>query len=275
MFSLRFAALGCLLLAAASLSFAAAGQHEKPAAPERTTYLGVGVVPMSEHIARELNWESTGGLFVTIVQTDSPAAKAGIEANDIIVSFNGKPLSDPAELGSLVTGMPPGRKVHLQIFRNGKTSQVSAVLAAREARPAPEPVARYDLPTPDTFFTDMPSPALRWRNSLVGVEYEGVDSQFAEFFGVKHGVLIRSVRQGSAGKEAGLQAGDVVTKVNGKTVGNPRDFALALQNRQHRKEALAIEIVRDHKQRTIKIKLPHQDSNVSPWVHPVATPFPQ
>jgi serine protease Do len=279
MLSLRFATLGCLLVALPALSFAAPGRTGDPqaaeAAPERVSYLGVGVVGMDEQIARELNWDGTGGLLVTVVQTASPAAKAGLQPDDIIVAFNGKQLRDPAALGSLVADLPPGRKVHLQVFRGGKTVQLSAVLAAREQRPGPEPLVRFDLPTPDTFFTDMPSPALRWRNSLMGVEYEGVDSQLAQFFGVKQGVLIRFVRPGSAGKEAGLEAGDIVTKVNGKAVANPRDFALALQNREQHKHGLAIEIMRDHKQRAMKIKLPRPDSTVSPWMHPVTAPFPQ
>ena len=244
---LRFASLGCLFVALSALSFAA---------PQRISYLGVGVVGMNEQIARELNWDGTGGLFVTVVQTGSPAAKAGLQPDDIILMFNGKPLRDPVELGSMVADLPAGRKVHLQVFRAGKTIPVSAVLAAREPRPGPEPLVRFDLPTPDTFFTDMPSPALRWRNSLMGVEYEGVDSQLAQFFGVKQGVLIRFVRPGSAGKEGGLEAGDIVTKVNGKAVANPRDFALALQNREQHKQSLAIEIMRDHKQRAMKIKVP-------------------
>jgi serine protease Do len=266
MFFLRFTALSCLLLALPALSFAGT---------ERASYLGVGVIGMDEQIARELNWDGTGGLFVTMVQIASPAAKAGLQPDDIIVAFNGKPLRDPAALGSLVTELPPGRKVPIQVFRGGKTIQLSAVLAAREPRPGPEPLVRFDLPTPDTFFTDMPSPALRWRNSLMGVEYEGVDSQLAQFFGVKQGVLIRFVRPGSAGKEAGLEAGDIVTKVNGKAVANPRDFALALQNREQRKRTLAMEIMRDHTQHAMKIKLPRQDSTVSPWMHPVTDPFPQ
>jgi serine protease Do len=262
MSSLRFAARGLLFLALAALGFSGT---------EQASYLGVGVVRVDKQIAGELNWNGTGGLFVSVVQIASPAAKAGLQPDDIIVSFNGKRLHDPAELGSLVAALPPGRKVHVQVFRAGKTIHLSPVLAAREQPPTPEPLARFDLPTPDTFFTDMPSPALRWRNNVVGIEYEGVDSQLAEFFGVKHGVLIRFVRPGSAGSESGIHAGDVVTKVNGKAIGNPRDFALALQSRQQEK-SLAMDIVRDHKDRTVKIKLSPSDYGTVPWTHPVTAP---
>jgi serine protease Do len=263
MFSLRFAALGWFFVALAASGFAGT---------KKISYLGVGVVAVNEQIARELNWTGSGGLFVTMVQAASPAEKAGLEPDDIMVSFNGKRLSDPAELGSLVVALPPGRKVHVEVFRAGKTVHLAPVLAAREQPPSPEPLVRFDLPTPDTFFTDMPSPALRWRNGLVGVEYEGVDSQLAQFFGVKQGVLIRFVRPGSAGGESGIHAGDVVTKVNGKPIGNPRDFALALQNRPQPGKSLAMEIVRDRPERSVKIKLPAADSGVAPWAHPVAVP---
>lgn len=238
---------------------------------EQASYLGVGVVRVDEQIAHELNWTGPGGLFVSVVQKASPAAKAGVQPDDIVVSFNGKRLENPGELGSLVAALPPGRKVHLQVFRGGKTMNLTALLAAREQAPAPEPLVRLDLPTPDTFFTDMPSPALRWRNGVVGIEYEGVDSQLAEFFGVKQGVLIRFVRPGSAGSESGIHAGDVVTKINGKSIANPREFALALQNRPAEKN-LAMEIVRDHKERSVKVNLPPADSGAVPWAHPVAAP---
>lgn len=266
MFFLRFVVLSWLLVALAALSFC--GQ-------EATSYLGVGVVAIDEQIAHELNWDGSGGLLVTVVQTASPAAKAGLQPDDVIVAMNGKRLRDPAELGSMVTALAPGRKVRLQVFRAGQTSHVSAVLAAREPRPAPEPLVRFDLPAPDTFFTDMPSPALRWRNSIMGVEYEGVDSQLAQFFGVKQGVLIRLVQPGSAASEGGLHAGDVVIKLNGKTVASPRDFALALQNRGRGAQSVPIDVVRNHKQHEMKLKLPGVDSSIAPWTHPVATPVPQ
>jgi serine protease Do len=262
MFSLRFAVLSLLAFALAALGFSGT---------EQASYLGVGVVRVDEQIAHEFNWTGSGGLFVSVVQMTSPAAKAGLQPDDIMVSFNGKRLEDPAELGSMVAALTPGRKVHLQVFRAGKTIHLTAILAARGQPPAPEPLVRFDLPTPDSFFTDMPSPALRWRNSVVGIEYEGVDSQLAEFFGVKQGVLIRFVRPGSAGSVSGIHAGDIVTKINGKPIGNPRDFALALQNRPLEK-SLAVDIMRDHKERSVKIKLPPADSGAVPWAHPVAAP---
>ena len=164
---------------------------------------------------------------------------------------------------------------------NGKVTRLSVTLAARQPRPGPEPLARFDLPTPETFFTDMPSPALRWRNAALGIEYEGVDSQLAAYFGVKRGVLIRSVIPGSTAQDAGLKAGDVVTKANGKAVASARDFALALQNREHqRKQELAIDIGRQQKRHEMKFKLPTCDSRIASWattpnVHSATEPFSQ
>jgi serine protease Do len=277
--------LGCFLWVLPAFSFAPADDRGKPRpngdAARQQTYLGVGVVAVDEQSAHELGWQGTGGLLIAVVQPDSPAEKAGLQPNDIVSRFNGEELRDPAQLGSMVAELPPGRKVHLEIFRNGKLSRVAATLAARQPRPGPEPLARFDLPTPETFFTDMPSPALRWRNAALGIEYEGVDSQLAEYFGVKQGVLIRSVIPGSTAQDAGLKAGDVVTKANGKTITNARDFALALQNREHpRKQEMAIDIVRQQKRREMKLKLPAADSRMAPWTTPnlmrnVTEPFSQ
>ena len=55
---------------------------------------------------------------------------------------------------------------------------------------------------------------MSWRSSVAGIEAESLDSQLAEYFGVKEGVLVRSVVRGSAAEKSGLRAGDVIVKVD-------------------------------------------------------------
>jgi serine protease Do len=52
----------------------------------------------------------------------------------------------------------------------------------------------------------------RWHNNPLGIDYENLDSQIAEYFGVKQGLLVRYVRHSSVAEKAGLKAGDVVVK---------------------------------------------------------------
>jgi len=79
-----------------------------------------------------------------------------------------------------------------------------------------------------------------------------------EYFGVKDGVLVRSVRNDTPAAKAGLKAGDVITAINGRHVGNPSDLAEAL-GRVDEGGEISIDISRDHKTQTLKGKLEPRD----------------
>ena len=242
-----------------------AGDVGQQSSSTQPGYLGVAVVQVDEQIAHQLGLPSTQGAFVHGVWQGSPAAKAGLQPNDVILSVNNSPITDVSEFGQLVAGIAPHHKVQLTVIREGKKLNITAVIAARPAPRSAEAPTRIEIPAPESFFGDMPSAALRWRSSLLGVEYEGVDSQLAEFFGVKQGVLIRYVRPGSLAETAGLKAGDVVVKVNDKTAMGARGIALALQNRQPGQYELPLEVVRSHKPRLVKIKIGDVDSRSLFW----------
>jgi serine protease Do len=221
-------------------------------------YLGVAVLPVNSQTARDLGVSDSAGAFVQAVQEGSPAAHAGLMPGDVIVSLNDRAITDAGNLGELVRRMPPGHKVHLGVTRKGKNLHLSAVLAARPG-PAPmEPLTRIELPSPPSRLNDMPTPALRWHCTWLGIEYESVESQLAGYFGVKRGVLIRYVREGSPAETAGLKAGDVLVKVNEKNVSGPRDFAVAMDSKRGGR-TVPVEFVRDHKQKTVKLDTGAED----------------
>ena len=100
---------------------------------------------------------------------------------------------------------------------------------------------------------DIPTPLLLWHNSAVGIEFERVDSQLAEYFGVKGGVLVRSVLRGSPADRAGLRAGDVIFSVAQQTLSTEHDFSLLLRQRG---AAVPVSLMRDHKRLDVTINLP-------------------
>jgi serine protease Do len=234
----------------------AAQQEAADTASTQPGYLGVMVTPLNEQVAHQLGLGNTEGAFVQAVRESSPAAKAGLQPKDVILSVNNTPISDVSEFGQLVAELPPHRKVKLALMRDRKLLQVTAVLAPWPAPPAAGTPTRISIPSTEFIFgDDIPTPALRWYSSLLGIQYEGIDSQLAEFFGVKQGVLIRYVHPGSPAEAAGLKSGDVVVKVNEKATMSPRGVALALQSRPPNQFELPLEIVRDHKLRRVKIKI--------------------
>ena len=99
---------------------------------------------------------------------------------------------------------------------------------------------------------DMPEGVIAWRTPRLGIEGERVGSQLAEFFGVKEGVLVRSVSKDSPADKAGIKAGDVITKIGSTTVLRPADISNALRQAEAGKQ-VPVSIVRNKQPVTLNI----------------------
>jgi serine protease Do len=102
---------------------------------------------------------------------------------------------------------------------------------------------------------------LRLSGRRLGVTIESLDSQLAEYFGVKDGVLVKSVADGSSAQKAGLKAGDVITSINGTHVSETSDVNRALDRLENTGE-FTLDVVRDRKPQTLKGKLEARDTRV-------------
>jgi serine protease Do len=109
---------------------------------------------------------------------------------------------------------------------------------------------------PNLAILDIPNPMLIWKNSALGIEAESVDSQLANYFGVKRGVLIRSVEKESPAEKAGLKAGDVVTAIGDHEVSSPRDVGSFMRSARYGRKAIKVALTRDRKPLTVSIPLP-------------------
>jgi serine protease Do len=254
---MRFAFFGslllflCLLANGGSAALAQANSDSSAACG----YLGVAILPVDDSIAASLGMAQPRGVFVHDVQDGSPAAKAGLRPRDVVLQFEGVDVGGAVNLGELVSQTRPGHKASLTVWRNGKVLRLAAVLGARPNPATLEPVARIDLPPAGFILPDLPSPALRWNSRRIGIQYEAIDSQLAEFFGVKQGVLVRFVLPHSAAQRAGLKAGDVLVKFNGKEIADARDLAVSLQQQTGPERSVPLEVVRDRKPRSLSLKL--------------------
>ena len=103
-----------------------------------------------------------------------------------------------------------------------------------------------------------PNVRYSWTNPQLGIEFEGLDSrnsQLAEFFGVKHGILVRSVAKESAAAKAGLRAGDVIMQVGGHPVADPKEINYYIRQEEHLSKPFPLEVLREHKESTLKVSL--------------------
>ena len=225
------------------------------------TYLGVSLAEIDANRARELKLREPQGVEITRVESDSPAEKAGLKSGDVILEYNGQHVEGMEQFGRLVRETPVGREVKLQISRNGSTQSIAATVATRKVRTLTagnmEFFNKWDMP--DIHLPDMSQVFTTVRSPVLGVEAETLSPQLATFFGVKDGVLVRSVTKDTAAEKAGIKAGDVITKVDGMTVTTPNELASALRAARS-KRTFALNLVRERRETSVNVTV--EDSNL-------------
>lgn len=225
-----------------------------PFGPQSGSFLGVGVKEIDSERAKALKLREEHGVEITNVEKESPADKAGLQTGDVVQKYQGQRVEGLEQFVRFVRETPPGRSVTMEVIRGGAPVTLSAVLGKREkvARPlAPmAPDVRVIMP-------DIPKAMMSWSSGYLGIEGEGLgSSQLADYFGVKDGVLVRSVMKNSAADKAGIQAGDVITKVNETSVSTPRDITAALRAAgTDGKKVFPVAVVREKRESTVSVTI--------------------
>lgn len=216
-------------------------------------YLGVGVVEVTSDRAKALKLPSDSGVEVKRVDDNSPASKAGLKENDVILEVNGQKVDEVEQFVKTVGDTAPGSKIDMSVWRNGGKQNLTATLESRRIMAMAMPATPFEgnMISPRAL-EDMWPPAMVSDAPKVGFEGEMLTPQLAEFFGVKEGVLVRTVNAKSAAEKAGLKAGDIVMKVNGTPVSSPREVSSLL--RVSRKTA-TITVMRNHKEMTLNVEV--------------------
>ena len=176
-------------------------------------YLGVQIQSVNEDLARSFKLPDTKGALVASVMPDSPAAKAGLKPGDFIVGIAGKPVENMNELRNLAAGLPPGKPVPVEFYRDGKKMTENITI---EGQPA-------DMTAGAT-----PAPA---REEAFGIDVATMSKDLAEKYGYKSvptGVVILGVVPSSSADNQGLKEGMVITQVQDKDVATVKQFKEAV-----------------------------------------------
>jgi serine protease Do len=176
-------------------------------------WLGVQIQPVTAGIADSLGLKKAEGAMVDQPQSDSPAAKAGIQSGDIITAVNGAPVKDARDLARTIGTMAPDTSVTLGIIRQGEQKTVSLTLAQM---PNDEHVA--DAGTGNA----QPESGVPHLGLQVAPasEVSGAGSQ---------GVVVTAVDPDGPAAEQGFATGNVILDVGGKAVANAADVRNALK----------------------------------------------
>jgi serine protease Do len=211
----------------------------------RGGFLGVGIREVTAQRAKELHLKEEAGVEITAVRSDSPAEKAGLKAGDVVLQYNGTRVEGFEQFSRMVRETPVGREAKLQVFRNGGEQNINVKIAQRGA-PFVMSDGQFRIP-------DIPRIFQGTRSAMLGVEAESLEGQLADFFGVKEGVLVRSVIKGSAAEKAGMKAGDVITKVEDNKVTTPADITGRL--RALAGKSVSVTLLREHKEMTLMVTM--------------------
>ncbi|MEP3437455.1 MAG: Do family serine endopeptidase [Hoeflea sp.] len=169
-------------------------------------WLGVQIQPVTADIAESLGLANAEGALVNDPQKDAPAAKAGIEAGDVVTAVDGVTVKDPRDLAKKIAAMDPGKSVEITVWRNGKSQDIKVELGS-----LPTEVAAV---SPDQ---DAAPSAPQAEATLDSFGLTVVPAETGT------GLVITAVESDSAADERGLRAGDVIVAVNNQEVTNASD----------------------------------------------------
>ncbi len=204
----------------------------------RRSYLGIGLQPLDEKLQNYFDLKD-GGVLVTLVNSDTPASKAGVQQHDIIVELAGKKIANRTTLMNMVDALPPGKSQSLVVMRNGRRLELTVT---------PEEMPEgYTPALKSTMKTAEPEPTDEKTESKLGLSVMSISAEMAQQLGLKNdvkGVVVRNVTLGGAAQEAGIARGDVIVSVNQKPVTSPAEFGEALKAGDAKKGHL-LEVNRD------------------------------
>lgn len=172
-------------------------------------WLGVSIQDIDENMARALDLDILDGAIISQVLQNSPAEEAGINEQDIVISINGKEVSNSSQLKNLVSSLRPNSKADFVILRDNKEKFISVTLGER---PSEEDLAEV----------------YKFGNSYydaLGLMVEELNSAFAKEHNIDeaNGVVVKNVKKDSPSIRD-IQPGDVITKIGRKKVTSVNDY---------------------------------------------------
>ncbi|HEV2912589.1 MAG TPA: PDZ domain-containing protein [Pyrinomonadaceae bacterium] len=260
---------------APSLAPPAAQAPAAPEAPDGPTtfsffsngdsFLGIYPEEITTANMKQYGLSEPRGVAVGRVMEGSPAERAGLRKDDVILRFNGEEVTGVRKLNRLIGEVAPDHTARLTIRRDGREQEISVTLAKREDFPR-----SFNMTIPGEGLDrlgselgqlgDMPGGLAPGDFSMVfgadrriGIGTTQLTRQLAEYFGVAdgRGVLVASVSENSPAAKAGLKAGDVITAVDGNRIEKVSDLLREINRK--REGEITLSVIRDKSQRTFKV----------------------
>lgn len=177
-------------------------------------WLGVSIQDLNEELAKVLGLKQTKGIVVRQVEVGSPADKADIKSNDIILKIAGKQIETTKQLMQIIAGFVPDTEVEITILREDKEISKKVKITEKQALTA-----------------SAEKKGSTESQEKLGLEVKELTDELAEQYDFKgqKGVIITKILSGSLAERAELQVGDLITEINGYGIKNIDDYRKAVE----------------------------------------------
>ena len=191
-------------------------------------WLGVGLQPMTQDLAKKFGVDENEGVLVNEVFERDPAALAGIKPGDVITKVDGALVDTPNKLSRLVAALEPGATTNVEVVRDGKRIMLKVALSERR-----DTVITASLPQTKS-------------DLKLGIDVQDLTAGLAEKFHLKEsrGVLISKVETGSLAQAEGLREGDLIKEVNRVDTGTVGEFTVAV-SKVKRGDTVLLRVLRE------------------------------
>ncbi len=186
-------------------------------------YLGIVIQPLTADLAESFAVEPGQGILIAQVSEDSPAQQAGLQSGDIIVAYQGTPVTDVGAFRNRVSLTAPGSREQLSIIRDGRRQDVSLVIGTLND----QQMVAQDTPQ---------------SSAELGLSVQTLTPQLAEQFNTQpgQGVVVTQIVPGSIAALAGIQIGTVILEVNRSPVDSATTFNQLIEESSRDKRALLL-----------------------------------
>ena len=166
-------------------------------------WLGVTIQDVDKNLAESFGLSRPRGALVVQVAPDGPADKAGLQAGDVITTFDGDDIPASSDLPHVVGLVAPGTTVPVEVFRDKKRKTLKVKVGGLDA---------------DDSFSLSSGQGSGGQGGRLGMVVETADAEVLERFGINGGVVVREVLPGSAASDAGVIPGDIITLIGSSPI---------------------------------------------------------
>jgi membrane-associated protease RseP (regulator of RpoE activity) len=213
-------------------------------------WLGVQIDDLTSKLRREMDANTRRGVVIIDVVEDSPAERAGLQKDDIIIKFNNRKILRATDLTRAIRKHEVGDKVTVEIERDQEVLELNVELGERSGEwvhklkiPELHKLENFDV---EVFST----------GAGLGLQFQEMDADLAEYFGAdpEQGLLVTKVKEDGPAEKAGVKSGDILLSIDGKEINEPDDVKDILKEYDEG-DIVEVEILRKEETQTLEVEL--------------------